>query len=47
MPLHEHFGSEELSSLAEPIQARMPTSYVVLNADDARRLGIEEQASRA
>jgi NADH-quinone oxidoreductase subunit G len=43
VPLHEHFGSEELSSLAEPIQARMPAAYVVMNGEDARRLGIEEQ----
>ena len=44
VPLHEHFGCEELSNLAEPIQARMPAPYVVMNAEDARRLGIEEHA---
>ena len=41
--LYEHFGSEELSSLSAPIRARMTTSYVVLNPDDARHLGIEDQ----
>ncbi len=42
LPLHEHFGSEELTRLAEPIQARMPAPYVVLNRDDAQRFGIDE-----
>src|SRR5262249_15832844 len=40
IPLHEHFGSEELSNLAGPIQARMAPAYVVMNSDEARRLGI-------
>jgi NADH-quinone oxidoreductase subunit G len=44
IPLHEHFGSEELSNLAEPIQARMTGAYVVLNSDEARRLHIGEVA---
>ena len=41
VPLYEHFGSEELSSLAEPIRVRGPASYVVLNRADAQRLGID------
>ena len=45
VPLHEHFGSEELSNLADPIRARIPAPYVVLNRDDAERFGIEEQSS--
>ncbi|HEY6598405.1 MAG TPA: molybdopterin dinucleotide binding domain-containing protein, partial [Pseudomonadales bacterium] len=42
LPLYEHFGSEELTSLSAPIQARRTDSYVVLNPDDARRFGIED-----
>ncbi len=42
LPLYEHFGSEELSSLSTPIRARMIESYVVLNPDDAQRFGIED-----
>ncbi len=44
IPLHEHFGSEELSSLAEPIQARIAKSYVVFNALDAQRLSFDEHS---
>jgi NADH-quinone oxidoreductase subunit G len=44
IPLHELFGSEELSNLADPIQARMAGKYVVLNADEARRLGVNSTA---
>jgi NADH-quinone oxidoreductase subunit G len=40
VPLHEHFGSEELTNLAEPINARMPPSYVVLHSADAARFGV-------
>ena len=43
VPLYEHFGSEELSGLAEPIRARGPASYVVLNRGDAQRLGIRDK----
>ena len=42
--LHEHFGSEELSNLAGPIPARTPPAYVVLNSDEARRLGVGDAA---
>ncbi|HET6474176.1 MAG TPA: NADH-quinone oxidoreductase subunit NuoG [Pseudomonadales bacterium] len=44
IPLHEHFGSEELSNLAAPIQTRIPAAYVVLNSDEVRRLGIGDAA---
>ena len=44
IPLHEHFGSEELSNLAAPIQTRIPAAYVVLNSDEARRLRIGDSA---
>ncbi|HTL00094.1 MAG TPA: NADH-quinone oxidoreductase subunit NuoG, partial [Pseudomonadales bacterium] len=40
--LYEHFGSEELTNLAAPIQARIPPGYVALNSDDARRLGVND-----
>ena len=39
-PLYEHFGSEELSARAAPIQARMPTAQAALHPDDAARFGI-------
>ena len=45
VPLYEHFGSEELSRLALPIQARIPASYAVLNADDAKRVGIADHGA--
>ena len=44
LPLHLHFGSEELSSKALPIRQRIPQAYVALNVADAQRLGIEHQA---
>ncbi len=39
-PLYAHFGSEELSARAAPIQARMPAPCAALNPADAARLGI-------
>jgi len=45
VPLYEHFGAEELTARAAPIQARMPTSYLVMNADDARQHGIADRTS--
>ena len=44
VPLYEHFGSEELSNLADPIQARTAKSYAMFNALDAQRLGFDEQS---
>ncbi len=38
--MHEIFGSDELSALSPPIRERMPAPYVVLNPDDAARLGV-------
>jgi NADH-quinone oxidoreductase subunit G len=45
LPLYEHFGSEELTSLAAPIRARSTASYTVLNSADAQRIGIDDGAS--
>lgn len=39
-PLYQHFGSEELSALAEPIQQRIPASYAALSIADAAKLGV-------
>ena len=44
LPIHHHFGSEELSAKAAPIQERIPASYVALSVADATRLGIAHQA---
>ena len=44
LPLHQHFGSEELSAKAAPIQERTPQVYVAINVADAQRLGIEHQS---
>ena len=44
LPLHHHFGAEELSSKADPIRERIPQAYVALSLADAQRLGIEHQA---
>lgn len=40
-PLPQHFGTEELSGLAEPIRQRSVASFVQLSVSDAQRLGIE------
>jgi len=37
---HEIFGSDELSALSPPIKERIPAPYIVLNPDDAARLGV-------
>lgn len=39
--LYEHFGSEELTGLADPIRARARASYAVLSRADAQRSGID------
>jgi NADH-quinone oxidoreductase subunit G len=44
LPLHEIFGSEELSRLAPAVAERVPQSYLALNADDAASLHIAEGA---
>ncbi|MDB5969126.1 MAG: nuoG [Hydrocarboniphaga sp.] len=44
-PIHSHFGSEELSSKAEPIRERMVPATVTLAFADAQRLGIEHEGS--
>ena len=45
LPIHHHFGSEELSAKAEPIQQRIVPAYVALNLADATHLGISHQAA--
>ena len=44
-PIHLHFGSEELSNLAEPIQQRIKPAEVTLAFADAQRLGIEHSGN--
>jgi len=44
VPLHEIFGSEELSRLAPAVGERVPQSYLALNSDDAVSLHIAEGA---
>ena len=40
LPVHEIFGSDELSALAPAINERMPAPYVAFHPDDAARLGL-------
>ena len=40
--LYEHFGSEELTGLADPIRARARSSYAMLSRADAQRLAIDD-----
>jgi NADH-quinone oxidoreductase subunit G len=42
LPLHEIFGSEELSALAPAVAVLTPRPYVALNDDDLRRIGVAE-----
>jgi len=42
VPLHEIFGSEELSRLASAVGERVPQPYLALNADDAAGLHIAD-----
>lgn len=44
VPLHEIFGSEELSRLAPAVSERVPVSYVALSPEDAARLHVTEGA---
>jgi NADH-quinone oxidoreductase subunit G len=44
VPLHEIFGSEELSRLAPAVAERVPRPYLAVNADDATGLRIAEGA---
>jgi NADH-quinone oxidoreductase subunit G len=44
VPLHEIFGSEELSRLAPAVAERVPQPYLALNTDDAACLHIAEGA---
>ncbi|KGK83466.1 NADH dehydrogenase [Stutzerimonas degradans] len=42
VPLYHLFGSDETSSLAAPIQTRIPQPYVALNEAEAARLGVND-----
>lgn len=42
VPMHEIFGSEELSSLAPAIAERVPSPYLLLRPDDAASLRVED-----
>ena len=44
VPFFHLFGSEENSSRAEPVQARIPAAYVALAKSEADRLGVNEGA---
>jgi NADH-quinone oxidoreductase subunit G len=44
LPLHDIFGSEELSRLSPPVAERVPAPYLALNAEDAAALGVAEGA---
>lgn len=47
LALHRHFGEEELSSRAQPIIERAPQVLAVINAADAKRLGINGHVTLA
>ncbi len=42
VPLYHLFGSEETSSLAAPVQTRIPQAYVALAEVEAKRLGVAD-----
>jgi NADH-quinone oxidoreductase subunit G len=44
VPLHEIFGSEELSCLAPAVSDRIPAPYIALNPEDAASLRVTEGA---
>jgi NADH-quinone oxidoreductase subunit G len=44
LPLHEIFGSEELSRLAPAVAERVPAPYVALNPEDAASLRVTDDA---
>jgi NADH-quinone oxidoreductase subunit G len=46
LPLYHLFGSEEMTSRAEPVQERIAEAYVALSTADASRLGLAD-GSRA
>jgi NADH-quinone oxidoreductase subunit G len=41
-PMHEIFGSEELSAYSEPLASLIPAPYVILNSADAKERGWKE-----
>lgn len=42
VPVHHIFGSEELSSKSASVAKRLPTPYIMINAEDAAGLKIKE-----
>lgn len=42
VPLYHIFGSEELSSLAQPIAEQIPDKYIAVSPADAKRFGLLE-----
>ena len=42
VPLYHVFGSEELSARAPAVAKLVPSPYVAVNPDDAKRLGVDE-----
>lgn len=42
VPFHHLFGSEETSTLAAPVQERIPQPYIALAGAEAERLGVHE-----
>jgi NADH-quinone oxidoreductase subunit G len=42
VPLYHLYGSEELSSLAAPVQTQIPEAYIALAVADATRLGLAD-----
>ncbi|MBL7861841.1 MAG: NADH-quinone oxidoreductase subunit NuoG [Cyclobacteriaceae bacterium] len=42
VPLHHIYGSEELSAKSASVAKRVPLPYLMLNAEDAAKLGLKE-----
>ena len=42
VPVHNIYGSEELSSRCDAISTRIPESTIFLNADDAGKHGVKD-----
>jgi NADH-quinone oxidoreductase subunit G len=46
VPLHHIFGSEELSARGHAVATRVPESYVMINAVDAREMNVDAAANQ-
>jgi len=44
-PLYHIFGSEELSAQASVVDEKIPAPYVAISAQDAARLGVQDNAT--